>query len=140
MKTYIPKTKEIKRNWHLLDATGVPIGRLASKIATLLSGKHKISYTPHLDLGDFVVVINAKKIKVGKEKIAKKVYYHYSGYPGGLKAVTLKEKLAKDPKWVIRHAVLGMLSKNKLRNQRIKRLKIFLDNQHPYKQYFKNQS
>jgi len=130
MKTYIPKIDEIERKWHLIDADGKVLGRLASRIATILSGKDKPIYTPHLDVGDFVVVINARKVKVtgGKEK--KKMYYRHSGYPGGLKRQTYEELSEKDPQRIIREAVRGMLPKNKLGRQMLKKLKVYAGSEH----------
>ena len=130
MKTYIPKKAEIKKNWYLVDAEGKILGRLASKIAQILSGKNKPIYTPFLDTGDFVVVINAKKVKVtgGKEK--KKKYYHYSGYPGGMKEIVYEKLLEKKPAIIIQKAVKGMLPKSKLGRKMIKKLKVYAGTEH----------
>ncbi|RLE10843.1 50S ribosomal protein L13 [Candidatus Aerophobetes bacterium] len=132
MKTYIPKVEDIEKRWYLVDAEGKVLGRLASKIARILSGKNKPIYTPHLDVGDFVVVINAEKVRVtgGKEK--KKIYYHHSGYPGGLKSWTYEELLKKDPSRIIRKAVQGMLPKNKLGRRMLKKLKVYPGPEHPH--------
>jgi len=132
MKTYIPKVEDIEKKWYLVDAEGKVLGRLASKIARILSGKNKPIYTPHLDVGDFVVVINADKVRVtgGKEK--KKIYYHHSGYPGGLKSCTYEELLKKDPSRIIRKAVQGMLPKNKLGRRMLKKLKVYAGPEHPH--------
>lgn len=138
MKTKFPKAKEIKREWHLIDAEGKVLGRLAAQIAELLIGKNKPYYTPHLDCGDWVVVINAGKVKVTGKKLKQKIYTRYSGYPGGLKKITLEEQMAKDPRKAIHHAVWGMLPKNKLRKRRIVRLKIFVDENHPYQDKLKS--
>jgi len=132
MTTYSPKVSEIKHFWHLIDANGQILGRLASEIATLLIGKHKPYFVSHLDCGDYVVVINAKEIKVTGKKETQKQYYRHSGYPGGFRQVTLKEQMAKDPRKIIEHAVAGMLPKNKLKDKRLVRLKIFIDEKHPY--------
>jgi len=132
MKTYIPKTDEIKRKWYLVDAEGKILGRLASKIAQILSGKNKRIYTPHLDVGDFVVVVNAKKIRVTGDKEKKKIYYSHSGYFGGLKSQTYEELLKKNPQKVIRKAVKGMLPKNKLGRKMLKKLKIYPYSEHPH--------
>jgi len=132
MTTYSPKVSEIKHFWHLIDANGQILGRLASEIATLLIGKNKPYFVPHLDCGDYVVVINAKEIKVTGKKETQKQYYRHSGYPGGFRQVTLKEQMAKDPRKIIEHAVAGMLPKNKLKDKRLVRLKIFIDEKHPY--------
>jgi len=133
MKTYIPKKEEIVRKWWLIDARGKILGRLATQIAAILIGKNKPIYTPHLDLGDFVVVINARKIRVTGEKEKEKIYYHYSGYPGGLKKRTFEKLLEKKPEEIILRAVKGMLPKNKLRKKRLKRLKVYPDENHPHK-------
>jgi len=132
MTTYSPKVSEIKHFWHLIDANGQILGRLASEIATLLIGKHKPYFVSHLDCGDYVVVINAKEIKVTGKKETQKQYYRHSGYPGGFRQVNLKEQMAKDPRKIIEHAVAGMLPKNKLKDKRLVRLKIFIDEKHPY--------
>jgi large subunit ribosomal protein L13 len=131
-KTYSAKPSEVKRAWLLVDASEAPLGRLATQIATYLTGKHKAMFTPHIDCGDFVVVINAAKVPVTGDKLEAKKYYHYSGYPSGLKETTLKAQLAKDPSKVIQAAVKGMLPKNKLANERLKRLKIFADENHSH--------
>ena len=138
MKTYQPKKKEIKRQWHLIDARGKILGRLATKIAQLLIGKHKPTFVPHLDSGDYVVVINAAQIKVTGKKLKKKIYYRHTGYMGGLKETRLEEMLAKHPTRVIWLAVKNMLPKNKLRKQRLKRLKIFADETHCYQDKIQN--
>lgn len=132
MKTYLAKEKDIKRNWHLVDAKDKVLGRVAVKIAGLLSGKRKATYTPHVDSGDEVVVINADKIKTTGRKLDEKLYTHYSGYPGGLRTRTLKQMLAQKPEEVIRHAVKGMLPKNKLAQQMIGRLKVYKGASHPH--------
>jgi len=130
MKTYVPKKTEIKKNWYLVDAEGKILGRLASKIAQILSGKNKPIYTPFLDTGDFVVVINAKKVKVTGNKEEKKIYYHYSGYPGGMKEIVYEKLLEKKPALIIQKAVRGMLPKNKLRSKMLKKLKIYAGTEH----------
>ncbi len=132
MKTYIPKLAEIERKWHLVDAEGKILGRLASRIAQILSGKDKPVYTPHLDVGDFVVVINAEKVKVTGGKEEKKIYYRHTGYPGGLKERTYEELLSKKPQDIIRKAVRGMLPKNKLGRQMFKKLKVYAGSEHPH--------
>lgn len=126
---------KIKRKTHIIDARKENLGRLATKVSQLLMGKHKTEYTPHLDLGDFVMVINAKDIKVTGKKFFQKKYYHYSGYPGGLKQETFREKMIKPAgaSWIIRHAVYGMLPKNRLITQRMKRLKIYLETPKDFK-------
>jgi len=133
MKTFMLKKEDVQRDWYLVDATGKTLGRLASEIAKILMGKHKPTYTPHVDNGDFVVVVNAEKIHVTGKKLEKKIYYWHTGYPGGLKSATLKELLQKKPTEVIRLAVRGMLPKNKLRDRRMKRLKVYAGPEHPHK-------
>src|SRR5579885_2380829 len=111
-KTFIPKTKEIKRSWYEADASKIPLGRLASKVASVLSGKHKVKFTPHIDVGDFVVVKNAAKVKLTGRKLQQKVYHRFSGYPGGLYTKKLSDRLEKEPEKVIRDAVYNMIDKN----------------------------
>ncbi len=132
MKTFMLKKEEVQREWYVVDATGKTLGRLASEIARILIGKHKPTYTPHVDNGDFVVVINADKIHVTGKKLDKKVYYKHTGYMGHLKETTLREMLQKKPEEVIRLAVRGMLPKNKLRDRRMKRLKVYATPEHPH--------
>jgi len=140
MKTYFIKKSEIKRAWHLVDAKGQILGRLATKIANLLIGKNKPYFVSHLDCGDYVVVINASQVRVSGRKAQQKKYYRYSGYPGGLKEITFSQQMAKDPIKIIRHAVEGMLPKNKLGDKRLARLKIFAGEEHQYKDKFKIQN
>ncbi len=137
IKTKPLRKSEIKREWHLVDAKNQTLGRLSTKIATLLMGKNKPYFVSHLDCGNYVVVINAGKVRVSGRKMTQKKYYRHSGYPGGLKEVTFKEQLNKDPRKIILHAVSGMLPKNKLRADRLVRLKIFVDENHPYGEKFK---
>lgn len=129
--------KEPLRKWHLLDAKGEILGRLSTKIANLLRGKDKPTFVPHLDVGDYVVVVNASQIKVTGKKLEQKFYYRHSGYPGGIKKKSLKELLAERPEEVIRRSVYGMLPKNKLRDSWIKRLYIYKDEKHPHKELLK---
>lgn len=131
-KTYIPKTDEVERKWWLINAEGQILGRLATTIARLLRGKDKSEFTPFMDIGDFVIVVNAEKIKVTGRKIDEKIYYSHSGYPGGLKAKTLRELLAKKPEEVILHAVWGMIPKNRLGRKLIKKLKVYRGPNHPH--------
>lgn len=131
------KKKNIKRNWHLVDAKGKVLGRVASKIANLLIGKDKPYYVPYLDCGDYVVVINAAKVEVTGRKEKQKMYYRHSGYPGGFRKLTLEQMREKKPAFILRHAVLGMLPKNKLQKRMIRRLKIFLEDAHNYQDKFK---
>ena len=132
MKTYIPKVEEITKKWYLIDAKDKILGRLAVKIALILTGKNKVFYTPHMDTGDFVVVINAKEIRVTGGKETKKIYYHHSGYPGGLKERTFEVMQKKKPGLVIQKAVKGMIPKNKLGVKMIKKLKIYPGAEHPH--------
>jgi len=126
------KKDEVERKWWLVDAEGKILGRLASEIAKILMGKHKAQYTPHADCGDFVVVINAEKIKVTGKKMDQKLYRFHSEYPGNLKEFTLREMLERNPEKVIFLAVKRMLPKNRLRDRRLKRLKIYVGNSHPH--------
>jgi len=137
VKTYQPKAGEIKREWHLFDAKDQILGRLATKIAVLLMGKNKVSYTPHLDVGDYLVVINASQIRVTGKKMRQKIYYRHTAYMGGLKETRLEEQMEKDPTKVIELAVKNMLPKNKLRRERMKRLKVFAEETHPYGDKFR---
>ncbi len=130
--------KNIKRNWHLIDVKAKILGRIAPEAAKLLQGKHKRDYSTYLDSGDFVIIINAKDIMVSGKKSTAKVYTNYSGYPGGLKTIRFDAVLKKNPDKIIRHAVSGMLPKNKLRDRRLARLYVFADENHPYKNKFKN--
>ena len=131
------KTKEPKRDWHLFDASEESFGRMASRIAVLLRGKNKTSFTPHIDGGDFVVVTNSDNLKYTGNKGEGKIYYRYSGYMGGLKEINLKDKIKKDSREVIKIAVYGMLPKNKLRDEMIKRLKVYKDENYLEKDKFK---
>lgn len=130
--TVMQKKEKVVRNWYEIDAEGKILGKLAAEIAVKLMGKHKVSYTPHVDGGDFVVVTNAEKIAVTGNKLLAKKYYRHSGYPGGLKTRSLEEMLAKQPTEVIRKAVERMLPKNKLGSQMIGRLKIYVGNEHTH--------
>lgn len=132
VKTYSAKPTEVARNWFIVDASGQTLGRLATQIATKLTGKDKPMYTSHIDCGDYVVVLNSDKIAVTGNKLADKKYYRHSGYPGGIKEITLEAQMAKDSTQVIEHAVAGMLPKNKLRDERLKRLKVYATDQHPH--------
>jgi len=127
------RKEDVKRDWYLVDATGKTLGRLASEIAKILMGKNKPTYTPHIDGGDFVVVVNAEKVFVTGKELNQKIYYKHTGYFGHLKETTLKEMLEKKPEEVIRLAVRGMLPKNKLRDRRLKRLKVYAGPEHPHK-------
>ena len=132
MKTYSQKAGEIKREWWTIDASSMPLGKLAVVIADKLMGKSKVTYTPHIDNGDYVVVTNAKSLVVTGDKMNQKKYYHHSGFPGGLKELSLEEVIEKDPSRAIREAVKGMLPKNKLMADRLKRLRIFDTEEHAH--------
>jgi len=140
MKTYSLKKKDIKRKWHLFDLKGKIIGRTATTIAQLLQGKDKVYFTPHLDCGDYVVVINASQVKVSGKKRKNKLYYRHSGYPGGLKKVTFEQQLEKDPTKIVKWAVKNMLPKNKLRKKRLTRLRVFSNSDHCYEDKFEIKS
>lgn len=133
MKTFVPSMEDVKRTWHIVDASGKNLGRTASLIAMVLMGKHKPEYMPNIDTGDFVIVVNADKVAITGNKIEDKMYYHHSGYPGGLKSINLKGMLEKHPERVLENAVSGMLPKNKLRDDRMKRLKVYCNPEHPHK-------
>lgn len=132
MKTYSQKASEIKREWWIIDASTMPLGKLAVVIADKLSGKSKVTYTPHIDNGDYVVVVNAKNLVVTGNKMVGKKYYRHSGYPGGIKELSLSEVIEKDASRAIREAVKGMLPKNKLSADRMKRLRVFDGMEHDY--------
>ena len=132
MKTYSQKTSEIERQWWLIDASVMPLGKLAVVIADKLMGKSKVTYTPHTDNGDYVVVINAKNLKVTGEKMTDKHYYRHSGFPGGLTDLTLAEIIKKDPSLAIKQAVKGMMPKNKLAADRLARLRVFNGAEHAH--------
>ncbi len=132
MKTYSAKPGEVTREWYLVDAEGKTLGRLATQIADTLRGKRKPQYTPHVDTGDFVVVVNAEKIQVTGKKLDQKRYSRHSGYPGGLRSRTLREQLERRPTEVLRLAVKGMLPKNRLARQQITKLKIYAGPEHPH--------
>ena len=132
VKTYSPKPQDIQRTWYVVDADGQTLGRLASRIAHILRGKHKAIFAPHIDTGDFVIVINAEKIRVTGDRLDSKVYYRHSKYQGGLKAITLRDQLAKFPDRPIMDAVKGMLPKGALGHQMIKKLKVYKGSTHPH--------
>jgi large subunit ribosomal protein L13 len=125
--------KSVQRKYHLFDAEGKTLGRLATQIATVLRGKNKIDFTPHIDAGDFAVVINADRIMVTGNKMEGKIYHHFSGYPGGVSSINLKDQIKKDSRKVIEAAVTGMLCKNKLRDKMLKRLLIYKNTEHKHK-------
>ena len=132
MKTYLPQVNEIERKWHVVDAENQVLGRMASRIASVLMGKEKAWYTDFLETGDFVVVVNAEKVKLTGRKWENKYYYSHSGYPGGLKQTTAKELRERRPEQIIRLAVKGMLPKNKLGKKILKKLKVYSGSQHPH--------
>jgi large subunit ribosomal protein L13 len=132
MKTYSAKPVDVSRQWYIVDASEVPLGRLATQVAQLLLGKGKPQFTHHIDCGDYVIVINANKTLVTGQKTEKKIYYHHSNYPGGIKSATFKEKMAKDSSFPVTNAIRGMLPVNKLRDARLKRLKVYSDAEHQH--------
>ena len=132
MKTLFAKKNEVERKWYVVDASDLVLGRLATRIATYLRGKHKPIFTPHVDTGDFVVVVNAGKVRFTGRKLDQKVYYRHSNYPGGLRAETAKNLLSRRPEQVLVNAVHGMLPKNRLGRQMIKKLKVYGGPEHPH--------
>ena len=132
MKTYSAKPLEVERKWYLIDAEGKTLGRLATLVANLLRGKHKPQYTPHIDTGDFVIIINAEKIKVTGKKETDKKYYRHSGFPGGLKVTSFRELMEKDPTKAIEKAVKGMLPHNTLGQDQFNKLKVYAGSEHPH--------
>jgi large subunit ribosomal protein L13 len=131
-KTFVAKPADIERVWYVVDATDLTLGRLATQIASVLRGKHKPEYTPHEDVGDFVVVVNAEKVQVTGRKLDQKQYYHHTGYPGGIKSITLRKQLQKHPERVIEHAVRGMLPHGPLGRRQFKKLKVYAGPEHPH--------
>jgi len=132
MKTYSTKPSDIKREWHVVDASDKILGRMATQVAKLLMGKHRSIFARHLDTGDFVVIINADKVRVTGNKLKQKVYYRHSGYPGGLKSITLERMMQTNPARVIEHAVRGMLPRNSLGDKMMKKLKVYTSDTHPH--------
>src|SRR4030043_539028 len=132
MKTYATSIKEVERQWHVLDASGKTLGRLSTQVAVLLMGKHKPMYAPYIDTGDYVVVLNAAKVRLTGKKAEEKIYYRYSGYPGGLKSPSFKEVFSKDPARVIELAVKGMLPHSRLGRAMIKKLNVYRGDEHPH--------
>ncbi|MEK7177249.1 MAG: 50S ribosomal protein L13 [Patescibacteria group bacterium] len=132
------KGKEIDRNWHLIDASGKVLGRLTPQIIKLVQGKHKTNYVPNMDIGDYVVVINASKVVITGKKSLSKEYTNYSGYPGGLRRINFADLLKKDPREIIKRAVSGMLAKNKFRSDRLNRVNVFPNAEHSFKSKFIN--
>ncbi len=132
MKTYVTKPAEVERKWFVVDAEGQTLGRLSTRIATILRGKHKPIYSPSVDCGDYVIVINADKFKVTGKQLDQKMYYKHSGYPGGLSEISLRDQLIKFPKRPLEAAVKGMLPKNKLGRKMFKKLKLYVGTDHPH--------
>lgn len=131
-RTYSPRPAEVDRSWWLIDATDVPLGRLASEVARLLRGKHKPQFAPHLDVGDFVVVVNAARVALTAEREDQKIYYRHSGFPGGIRAFTFREMMERKPEWVVEKAVRGMLPKNRLGRKMAKKLRVYAGPEHPH--------
>jgi len=132
MKTYVPKADEVKREWYIVDAAGQTLGRLATRIATVLRGKHKATFSPHLDGGDFVIVINAERVALTGRKRQQKVYYHHTGYMGGLREVPFERMITSHPERVIRFAVWGMLPHNRMGRALLRKLKVYAGPEHPH--------
>lgn len=132
MKTYVTKPADVERNWYVVDAEGQTLGRMASRIAAILRGKHKPTFSPSVDCGDYVIVVNADKITVTGRRMDQKMYYRHSGYPGGIKSISLREQLERHPTRAVELAVKGMLPKNKLGRKMIKKLKVYTGSEHPH--------
>ena len=132
MNTFSAKKEDINAQWHVVDANGQILGRLASKIATIIRGKHKPIFSPHMDTGDFVIVINAEKIRLTGKKMKEKKYYHHTGYPGGIREITAEKLLLKKPEEILKRALKGMLPKNSLGRQLLKKAKIYASSDHPH--------
>lgn len=131
-KTFQAKNEDLDKKWYVVDATGKTLGRLASQVASILRGKHKPTYTPHVDTGDFVIVVNADKVHLTGRKLQNKIYYRHTGYPGGLRTRTAREMLATRPERMIEQAVWGMLPHNRLGRKQIRKLKVYRDHVHPH--------
>jgi large subunit ribosomal protein L13 len=132
VKTYVVKEADIVREWFVVDAAGQTLGRLASNIACILRGKHKAAYSPHLDVGDYVIVVNAEKIAVTGRKMDQKIYYRHTGYPGGIRSINLRDQLQRHPTYAVRDAVKGMLPKNILGRKMLRKLKVYAGSEHPH--------
>jgi large subunit ribosomal protein L13 len=132
MKSYLPKVKEIKRAWYKVDASRYTLGRLATRVATVLRGKHKATFTPHMDVGDFVVVFNAEKVQFTGRKLDQKKYHRFTGYPGGIRSKSLSERMEKEPDKVVRDAVRNMIDANRLRKHILRRLKVVVGDKHEF--------
>ncbi len=131
-KTHVVKTSDIRREWFVVDAAGQTLGRLASNVAKILRGKHKTLYSPHLDVGDYVIIVNADKIAVTGRKMDQKVYYRHTGYPGGIRSVTLRVQMVRHPTFAVKSAVKGMLPKNRLGRRMLRKLKVYAGPEHPH--------
>lgn len=132
MRTYVTKPSQVKREWYVVDAQGKTLGRLAAAIAVILRGKHKPTYSPAIDGGDYVIVVNAEKVRVTGRKLDQKFYYRHSGYPGGFRQVSLRDQLARHPTRALEHAVRGMLPRNRLGRRMFKKLKVYAGPDHPH--------
>lgn len=132
MKTFSARKEDVERSWYIVDAEGKVLGRLATEVAKVLRGKHKPIYTPHVDTGDHVIVVNADKVRLTADKMDKKVYYWHSGYPGGIKSATARQLMAKRPEAIVRKAVKGMLPGNRLGRAMYKKLKVYAGSDHPH--------
>jgi large subunit ribosomal protein L13 len=131
-KTFSAKAEQVERDWYVINAEGKTLGRLASEIARRLRGKHKPEYTPHVDTGDYIIVVNAEKIRVTGRKLTDKMYYHHTGFPGGIKSISFEKQLIKAPERIIQHAVKGMLPKNPLGRAMFRKLKVFAGAEHTH--------
>ena len=132
MRSYVAKPSDIEKTWYVIDAEGQTLGRLATEAATLLRGKHKPTFTPHIDTGDYVIIINAEKVEVTGKKRKDKIYRHYTGFPGGVREVSFEKLLEKKPEEIVRHAVKGMMPNGRLGRQMFKKLKVFKGPEHPH--------
>lgn len=132
-RTYVTRPEDVQRDWYVVDASGQVLGRLASKVATIVRGKHKPTFSPSVDVGDYVIVVNADRVRVTGRKLDQKRYYRHSGYPGGLKDVTLRQMMEEQPTKVVELAVRGMLPKNRLGRKMLKKLKVYAGSDHPHK-------
>ena len=132
MNTYMAKAEDVRRKWYVVDAEGAVLGRLASQVASVLRGKNKPIYTPHVDTGDYVIILNADKVVLTGKKLDQKVYYSHSGYPGGLKETVYRRLMSEKPEFVIKHAVVGMLPKNSMGRQMMKKLKVYAGAEHEH--------
>jgi large subunit ribosomal protein L13 len=132
VKTHVVKTSDIDREWFVVDAAGQTLGRLASNVARILKGKHKAVYSPHLDVGDYVIIVNADKVAVTGRKMDQKTYYRHTGYPGGIRSITLRDQMVRHPTFAVKTAVKGMLPKNRLGRKMLRKLKVYAGPDHPH--------